>query len=96
MRQGHCALCGRTKQDAFRVGTRLQAHHGIPKSLLRRRGLEEHVWRTELAVALCEEPCHRRVTDGRAKFYRHWLPPTLFRIVAELELEEELERQLLA
>lgn len=69
-----CVACGRTAWEARAAGTRHQAHHAISQQRLRRLGLERLAWAPELALCLCEEPCHRRHTDAVARLRRGMIP----------------------
>lgn len=89
-----CAVCARTETAARKAtGLGHQAHHAIRKEVLKRLGLEEHLWDPANAVCLCEEPCHRRHTSRKRRVERAELPQRVFRFVSQLGLETELDRE---
>lgn len=88
-----CVVCGRKENQAYReTGYGHQAHHGIRQQVLDRLHLP--LWDTRLAVCVCTEPCHRRITSTKRRLRRRELPTGLLEFVQEYGLERQLEIEL--
>ena len=100
-----CVVCGRTDREA-RAGVRvvifgkavqtvthLQAHHALSRQRLRRLGLEHLFWDPRNAVAVCEDPCHRRHTSALDRIPLAALPQAALDFADELGLGYALERE---
>jgi hypothetical protein len=88
-----CVVCGRTAAEAREDGTRHQAHHAIRKEVLKRLGLTMHLWSPNLAVCVCEEPCHGQHTRRSKRILRAVLPGHVLQHVRLLGLEDELLKE---
>lgn len=89
-----CVECGRDEQEAWEeTGHGHQAHHVVRQEVLKRLGLERHLWDPELAVAACEEPCHRRHTSRHARISWRKLPLRTLVRAGELGLGLELLKE---
>jgi 5-methylcytosine-specific restriction endonuclease McrA len=93
-----CVVCGRMDTEArLETGYGHEAHHIVPKSRLKKLGRLELLWCPENAAPVCEEPCHRRLTQRRIRLTPVMLG-RLYGVVAKwaaengisLALEDEL------
>lgn len=96
-----CVVCGATEREALErtrdeLGYALghEAHHAVKQQTLRKLGLP--VWDVRLAIPLCAEPCHRRVTSRKRALRREEVPAETLAFVQEFGLELVLERELAA
>lgn len=89
-----CVVCGRHEMEAVvETGYGHQAHHGLSKKALKKAGLGHLIWDVRNAVCVCEEPCHRRHTDGVAPIRFELLPVSVVRFAAEVGMSMRLERE---
>jgi hypothetical protein len=89
-----CVVCGRSNAHAVKeTGFGIQAHHGVPQAVLRRLGLRHLLWDPDNAVAVCEEPCHRRHTGRQQRILRAQLPRQVEHFAARHGLLDELARE---
>jgi hypothetical protein len=90
----NCVLCGKWEGQAWiETGRGHEAHHAISQQALKRRGLHAHLWDPRNAVALCSEPCHRRVTSRKRPLFWHELPDAAKDFADALGLLGYLERR---
>lgn len=93
-----CVVCGKTRGEAFRAGTKLEAHHVIPKERLKKiaasRGLDKItvVWDTRNRVFACGEPCHAQHTTRFKPIPFRVLPKHVFVFADEYGLRHMIER----
>lgn len=89
-----CVVCDRTDAEAVEEdGFGHQAHHAIRQEVLKRLGLEDLLWAPDLAVCVCEEPCHRRHTTRIERIQRRRLPSYTELFCVTHGLSRELERE---
>lgn len=94
-----CAVCGRTKVQAWMAGTRLHAHHVISKQRLKKlcasRKLDrvKVLWDIRNRMWLCGEPCHRQHTDRVKPIPRKLVPRSAWEFAAELALTRLIEEE---
>lgn len=96
-----CVICGASEREArertmAELGYPLghEAHHAIKQQTLRKLGVP--VWDPRLAIPLCTDPCHRRVTSRKRPLRREEVPAEALAFVQEFGLELALERELAA
>lgn len=89
-----CVMCGRTEQEAYDVtGYSLQSHHPVRQQVLERLGRVDIRFAPELAVPLCEEPCHRRHTSRKQRVPFEKLPVRVVEFCNAQGLADELLRE---
>lgn len=89
-----CVVCGNNAAEAYAAsGYGHEAHHGIPKSVLKRRGLKHLLWSPSNAICVCAEPCHRQHTQRVKTIPFHRLPFAVYAFAQEHDLLRELERE---
>lgn len=94
-----CAVCGRTKIEAWAAGTKLEAHHVISKQKLKQvcsaRALDvvEVVWDRRNRMCLCGQPCHADHTTAKRRVRRSKLTATHYEFAAEYGLTYVIERE---
>jgi hypothetical protein len=96
---GRCAACGRRARSRR---AELDAHHVVPKEILKRVERERRlapgtlVWDPANGIALCseqtEERCHARHTLAVRRVPRSRLPNRALRFAAKLGLSHVIER----
>lgn len=93
-----CAVCGRTKLQARRAGTKLEAHHVVPKQKLKQvisaRGLSRLLlWDKRWRLLVCGYPCHSNHTTAFKRIPRVVLPESALLLAKELGLTYVVERE---
>lgn len=88
-----CVVCRRTAKEALDAGTRHQAHHAIRQEVLKRMGLRASLWSPNLAVCVCEEPCHGRHTRRVKRIPLAAIPKNVRQYVKLLGLDDELAKE---
>lgn len=93
-----CAVCGRTRREAWMSGAKIEAHHVIRKSKLKQvcktRGLDPSVvvWDVRNRLWLCSHPCHSGETTRLCPIPRSKIPRSSFEFAEELGLGYLLDR----
>lgn len=94
-----CLVCGRSKHEARRAGTKLEGHHAVAKRKLkevaRARGLNliAVVWDLRNRVFVCGSPCHPDHTSAKRRIRLADLPSHVLVFARELGLMWWVERE---
>lgn len=94
-----CCVCGRTRYQAWRDGTKLDAHHVIPRERLkkvcsaRRLPVTEVLWDRRNRAWVCQQPCHANHTSAHRRIPRSRLPASAIEFAKEYGLLYVIDRQ---
>jgi hypothetical protein len=94
-------VCGRTKLQAFLAGTKLDAHHVVPKQKLKRicksRRLDpvKVVWDVRNRVWVCQQPCHAEHTNAKRRIPRSRLSAAAYEFAREYGVLYVIDREYL-
>lgn len=89
-----CVACGRTEREAYEnTGYGIQAHHAIRQEVLKRLHMESLLWRPELALPVCEYPCHLLHTRRSKRILWSQLPDSVVVFCAQHGLFLELQKE---